>query len=76
MPAVNYFPLPLSGGGCSTRAADFEGSALLGYGDAAEEPRCKNGLSVIWRSLGDPLRRPATVITEGALEGVNPVPIC
>ena len=71
MPAVNYFPLPLW-----RRLMDSvireEGSALLGYGEAAGDPLLREAIArhlALSRGIRCDIRQ--IVITEGALEGVN-----
>ncbi|MBL3062642.1 PLP-dependent aminotransferase family protein, partial [Klebsiella pneumoniae] len=71
MPAVNYFPLPLW-----RRLMDNvlreDGSALLGYGEAAGDPLLREAIArhlALSRGIRCDIRQ--IVITEGALEGVN-----
>lgn len=71
MPAVNYFPLPLW-----RRLIDNvlreDGSALLGYGEAAGDPLLREAIArhlALSRGIRCDIRQ--IVITEGALEGVN-----
>ncbi len=71
MPAVNYSPLPLW-----RRLMDNvlreDGSALLGYGEAAGDPLLREAIArhlALSRGIRCDIRQ--IVITEGALEGVN-----
>ncbi|VCW48051.1 HTH-type transcriptional regulatory protein GabR [Klebsiella pneumoniae] len=71
IPAVNYFPLPLW-----RRLMDNvlreDGSALLGYGEAAGDPLLREAIArhlALSRGIRCDIRQ--IVITEGALEGVN-----
>ncbi len=71
MPAVNYFPLPLWRRLMDNVLRD-EGSALLGYGEAAGDPLAAGGYrssSGAVPGIRCDIRQ--IVITEGALEGVN-----
>ncbi|HHS9767394.1 TPA: PLP-dependent aminotransferase family protein [Raoultella ornithinolytica] len=70
-PAINYFPLPLWRRLLDKVLRD-EGSALLGYGEAAGEPALREAI-VRHLALSRGIRCDARqiVITEGALEGVN-----
>ncbi|HHG8774460.1 TPA: PLP-dependent aminotransferase family protein [Raoultella planticola] len=70
-PAINYFPLPVWRR-LLDRVLREEGSALLGYGDAAGEPALRQAI-VRHLALSRGIRCAARqiVITEGALEGVN-----
>ncbi|HHT7466397.1 TPA: PLP-dependent aminotransferase family protein [Raoultella ornithinolytica] len=70
-PAINYFPLPLWRRLLDKVLRD-EGSALLGYGEAAGEPALREAI-VRHLALSGGIRCDARqiVITEGALEGVN-----
>lgn len=71
MPAVNYFPLPLWRRLMDNVLRD-EGSALLGYGEAAGDPLLREAIArhlALSRGIRCDIRQ--IVITEGALEGVN-----
>ena len=71
MPAVNYFPVPLWRRLMDNVLRD-EGSALLGYGEAAGDPLLREAIArhlALSRGIRCDIRQ--IVITEGALEGVN-----
>lgn len=70
-PAINYFPLPLWRR-LLDRVLREEGSALLGYGDAAGEWSLRVAIARhLALSRGIDCDAKQIVITEGALEGVN-----
>lgn len=70
-PAVNYFPLPLWRR-LIDRVLREEGSALLGYGDAAGEISLRVAIARhLALSRGIDCEASQIVITEGAREGLN-----
>jgi GntR family transcriptional regulator/MocR family aminotransferase len=71
MPAVNYFPLAIWRR-LLDRVLREDGSAILGYGEAAGEPTLREAIARhLTLSRGIRCTARQIVVTEGALEGVN-----